>query len=351
MRRAAGKPVTGLDVEPGYVTAVETAGGGVAVQRAAAAPLAAGVVREGEVLDVDGLAAALSGLFERHKLSRRVRLGLANQGIVMRTIELPPLRDPKELASAVRFQAQDHIPMPLDQVVLEHQSLGIVETPEGPRARVVLVAARRDMVERLLEATRQAGLRPEGVDLSAFAMIRALHRREPGPEVGSTLYLSIGGVTNLAIATGTLCVFTRVVSVGTESMATELAERRALTLEHARAWLRHVGLSRPVGEVEGQPEIVSEARRVLLDGASRIVDEVRNTLDFHTTQAGVSAVGRVVATGPGLGTPGFDERLRHGVGLPVETGRVAEAHSGAFGDLDAERLAVAAGLTVTEVPA
>jgi type IV pilus assembly protein PilM len=343
--------VTGLDVEPGYVTAVETTGGGVAVQRAAAAPLAAGVVRDGEVLDVDALAATLSELFGRHKLSRRVRLGLANQGIVMRTIDLPPLREAKELDSAVRFQAQDHIPMPLDQVVLEHQSLGIVETAEGPRSRVVLVAARRDMVERLLEATRRAGLRPEGVDLSAFAMIRALHRRESEASGGSTLYLSVGGVTNLAIAAGTLCVFTRVVPTGTESMAGELAERRALTLEHARAWLRHVGVGRPVEEVEGQPEIVHEARRVLLDGAARIVDEVRNTLDFHAMQEGVSTVGRVVLTGPVLGIPGFDDRLRHGIGLPLEGGRVVEARSGAFGEVDGERLAVAAGLTVTEVPA
>ena len=76
----------------------------------------------------------------------------------------------------MRFQAQDQIPMPLDQAVLDFQPLGIVETAEGPRQRVVLVAARRDMVERVLAAVRAAGLRPEGIDLSAFAMIRALHR-------------------------------------------------------------------------------------------------------------------------------------------------------------------------------
>ena len=98
----------------------------------------------------------LRELFTEHKLGRRVRLGVANQRIVMRTLDLPPLKDGKEIASAVRFQAQEHIPMPLDQAVLEHQSLGVVETPEGPRTRVVLVAARRDMIERLLEATRSA---------------------------------------------------------------------------------------------------------------------------------------------------------------------------------------------------
>ncbi len=64
------------------------------------------------------------------------------------------------------------------------------------------------MVDKLLAAVRMAGLRPQGIDLSAFAMIRALHR--PGGD-GATLYMSVGGMTNLAIAEGTTCVFTRVV--------------------------------------------------------------------------------------------------------------------------------------------
>ena len=133
-------------------------------------------MRDGEVADVDGLATTLKELFAQHKLPKNVRVGLANQRIVMRTIDLPPMTDAKQLASVIRFQAQDHIPMPLDQAVLEHHSLGTVQTPDGERTRVVLVAARRDMVARLVEALRRAGLRPQGVDLSAFAMVRALHR-------------------------------------------------------------------------------------------------------------------------------------------------------------------------------
>ena len=80
----------------------------------------------------------------------------------MRTLELPPVTDRKELAAAVRFQAQDQVPMPLNNAVLDFHPLGIVDTPAGPRQRVVLVAAQRDMVERLLAAVRRAGLRPEG---------------------------------------------------------------------------------------------------------------------------------------------------------------------------------------------
>src|SRR5207247_7116216 len=110
----------------------------------------------------------LRELFAESGLGKRVRVGVANQRTVMRTIELPPMEDEKSLAQAVNFQAQDQVPMPLANAVLDFHSLGVIDTPNGPRERVVLVAAQRDMIESLLDAVREAGLQPEGVDLSAF---------------------------------------------------------------------------------------------------------------------------------------------------------------------------------------
>lgn len=347
--RTSGRTVVGLDIEPGYATAVEVRTGanapdGLAVERAAGVPLGPGVLRDGEVADVEALAEALRELFRAHRLGKRVRIGVANQRIVVRSVDLPPLEDAKEIAAAVQFHAQDHIPMPLEQAVLEHQSLGLVDTPDGQRTRVVLVAARRDMVERLHTAARQAGLRPAGIDLSAFAMIRALHRSGDG----ATLYVSVGGMTNLALAEGTTCVFTRAVAGGTEALAAELAERRGLTLEHARQWLVHVGLAAPLETVQGEAEIVTEARTVLAEGVRRIADEVRNSLDFYRAQAGALAAERAVLTGPAVAIAGFAEELGGAIGLTVEPGVVAEAHAGANGGIDGGRLAVAAGLAIDE---
>jgi type IV pilus assembly protein PilM len=348
MGNGAGKTLTGLDIEPGYIAAVESRAGGTAIDRAAVMRLAPGVVREGEVVDIETLAGNLRELFAEHKLSKRVRVGVANQRIVMRMVDLPPLQQPKEIASAVRFQAQEQIPMPLDQAVLEHHSLGMVETPDGPRTRVVLVAARRDMIDKLLAATRMAGLRPAGIDLSAFAMIRALHR--PGTD-DATLYISIGGMANLAVAVGSTCVFTRVVTHGTESMAGELAERRGLTLEHAHGWLKHVGLLLPIDEVDGDPEIVVEARNVLTDSVRRLADEIRNSLDFYTMQDGASPVQRAVLTGPAVAIPGFSDHLSQELDLPLEAGLASEGRPGGLSGIDPGQLAIAAGLTIDEVAA
>ncbi len=243
--RRSGENLVGLDIQPGFVAAVQArVNGSILAERAAALPLPADSVRDGEVLDEDALAETLRELFNGSGLSKRVRVGVANQRTVLRTLELPPVTDEKELAAAVNFQAQDQVPMPLNNAVMDFHPLGIVDTPAGPRQRVVLVAAQRDMIERLLKAVRQAGLSAEGVDLSAFALIRSLYRPDP-EQTGRVLYLNVDGLTNLAIAEGTVCRFTRVVGSGLEGMASELAERRSIALTEARALLASVDLSAP----------------------------------------------------------------------------------------------------------
>jgi type IV pilus assembly protein PilM len=341
------KNLVGLDIDPGGLTAVEVAvNGRITVKRAAVAPLEPGILRDGEIVDVEGLTEALRALWKEHKgLGKHVRIGVASQKIVVRVMEIPPIDDPKQLATAIQFQAQDQLPMPLESAVLDFQTLGIVDTEAGPRQRVLLVAVRREMAERILAAVRGAGLQAGGIDLSAFAMVRALYR--PVDDTEPVLYLAVSGITNLAVAQGGTCLFTRAVGGGMESLAIELAERQALTLEHASAWLTHVGVEQPLEDVSGDAEIVREARGVLLDGVRRIAADVRNTLDFHDAQGAATPVGRAVLTGSAAAVPGFAAVLSAQLGMTVETGVV----DGAPEVLEPGRLTIAAGLAVTEAPA
>jgi len=396
--RRGGVDVVGLDIQPGHVAAVQArVNGSIVVKHAAGAPLPADTVREGEVLDEGVLSETLCEVFKDGGLSRRVRLGVANQRTVLRTLELPPVTDRKELAAAVRFQAQDQVPMPLSNAVLDFHPLGIFETPEGPRQRVVLVAAQRDMVQRLLAAVRDAGLRPEGVDLSAFALIRSLYRPDP-EHAGRVLYLNVDGLTNMAIAEGTTCRFTRVVGGGIEAMASELAERRSIPLVEARTLIASVDLSAPPASVpeplvtvaDPDPEIEpvavvdpdaptvvdedspstaasdpayasaapfeatpstsdADVRTVLENGIREIAGEVRNSLEFHRSQEGGGEVSLVVLSGSALDLPGFADALQEQLGVQVERESV-HLDEQDLGGVSAHRLAIAAGLAVEEVP-
>jgi type IV pilus assembly protein PilM len=339
-RSSKNSTVVGLELDPGHVAAAEvTVNGSLTVTRGAHAPLTPGVIRDGEVADAPALAETLKALFAEHDLPRRVRLGVSNQRIVVRALDLPLLDDPKELAAAVKVEAPDHIPMPMDEAILDFQPLGKVITPTGQeRSRVVVVAVRREMIDRIVGAARQAGLQLEGIDLSAFAMVRAIGQTDDD----AVLYVNVAGLTNVAVANGSGCLFTRAAAGGLNTMVHTLCERGGLTTEHGREWLKHVGLARPVEEIDGDAAIVAATRHVLEEGAHDLADTLRNSLNFYRTQESSERVERGVLTGPVVEIPGFVERLSTELRLPLEPAAVEVAE----GQPSAPLLTVAAGLAV-----
>jgi type IV pilus assembly protein PilM len=322
--------LVGLEIEAGSLAAAEVrVNGATHLAATAIAPLTPGAFHDGEVADPEALTEALRALFAEHKLSRRVRLGIANQRVVVRTLRLPAIDDPKELEAAVRFEAQERIPMPIDQAILDHRVVGGVPASDDEPAQidVVVVAARRDMIEATLKPLRDAGLQPVGVDLAAFGLIRALAEPAYGadeavtaPATSTVLYCNIGDVTNLAIAKGRACLFTRVSPVGLEGVAESLSGSTGLSREHARTWLSHVGLAQPVEAIEGDPETVALARTAMESGASSLLDELRLSLDFYATQEAALPVERIVLCGPGSVVPGLSDRMELALGLPISIG-------------------------------
>lgn len=345
---AGAKPqaTVGLDIETATVAATEVRGSGpgAKVTRTAIAPLEPGVVSEGEVQDPAALSRALKALFSKNKLAKSVRLGIANQRVVVRTLRLPLIENDEELDTAVRFQAQDQIPMPLDQAVLDHQVLSRQTGMEGERQMDVLaVAARRDMVSTLLSAMREAGLDPVGIDVSAFGMIRALDGGEGAPEL-TTLHCHLGDVTNIAVSRGDLCLFTRIAPFGVESIAAHLSERERLTLNESREWILDAGLEEQLDSFEPDRELAGSVREILEGGADKLIDEVRLSLDFYSAQEGAPPIERVVLCGPGSIIEGLPERIEAGLGLAIEV-ETPPALSGLDKE-DAARLTVSYGLAL-----
>jgi type IV pilus assembly protein PilM len=298
----AGRSSVGLDVDGGYVAAVQASNGQIA--RAVSTDLPAGVMTDGEVGDRDALSAALSDFFKQNDLPRNVRLGVANQQIVVRQIELPRIDDRAEREAAVRFQAADAIAMPLDEAVLDHQVTGYTTVDGVERMQVIVVAARRAMVSELTEAARVAGLKPEGIDLDAFALIRALGSGTQSDDT-ARVHCHLAGVTNLAIAVGSSCLFTRALSA---------------------AWSSQ--------DVEGT--------------AATLADEIRLSIDYYMSQPEAREIAEVVLSGPGSRNEPLVKALEERMGRPT---RVAEAPGGLDGagvpdGDDPNRYTVAAGLAM-----
>jgi type IV pilus assembly protein PilM len=342
--------IVGLDIETGSIAATEVQGNGSgAVARTAISPLNPGVFNEGEVQDSDALSEALRAHFSKHHLGKSVRLGIANQRVVVRTLQLPLIEDEAELETAIRFRAQDQIPMPLEQAVLDHHVVSKGTGDEGERKmEVVAVAARRDMVASLLEAMRTAGLKPIGIDLSAFGMIRALDG-QPVPEGEqplTTLYCYLGDITNLAVARGPECLFTRVAPFGIESIATRVAERESVPLEEAREQLLDVGLEDAIEEFGDGSGPAGSVRGTLEEGVSKLIDELRVSLDYYGAQEGVPPIEQVIVCGPGSTIPGLPEKIQASLGLGIEARTPSALEH--LNEEEAARLTVSYGLALGE---
>jgi type IV pilus assembly protein PilM len=325
-----GKQVVGLKIGASSLAAacVEMNGEASLVQ-IARAPMARGIVAEGEVRDVPALVEALKAFFKEHKLPRRnVRVGIATNRVGVRTIELSGIADRQQLANAVRFRAQEVLPIPVEEAVLDFHVLDERIDEEGiARTRVVVVVAYRDLVEAFAAACRQAGLRLLGVDLEAFALVRAL-AQPPEPtasaqpsERSALVAVGIGAERSiLAVSDGSTCEFTRVLPWGGTSLTVGLAGALGIDAEDAELLKRRVSLD--VEELpEGlSPEEAGRARDALRTGLQGFARELVSSLQFYQGQPDSLGIREIVIAGGAAQLKGLAPTLQQLVGVAVRIG-------------------------------
>lgn len=357
---AAHNKIVGLKIGATHLAAAQIVNkGGPKVVRVARTPLERGVVVGGELREPEELAAALKAFFRKNRLPRNcVRLGISNNRIGVRTFEISGIDDPKQLSNAIRFRAQETLPIPLDEAVLDYRILEDRVGADGVRTRrVLLVVAHRELVERYLAACRRAGLKLIGIDLEAFALLRALG--DPAGGVVSTedaalVCVSIGhDRSTLAVSNGEICEFNRVLSWGGASL--DLALARALDLTPSEAEpLRHALPLGEEGEVGALDAAHAEtARKAMVAELQNFARELVASLRFYQEQPGSLGIGEIVLTGGGAACCGLAEELQRLIGVTVRIGdplgrvkvprKVRKTTSGSVGSL-----AVAVGLGIED---
>jgi type IV pilus assembly protein PilM len=278
-----------------------------------------GAMRDGEVVDVAAVSAAIQRLWRELSLRKGdVRVGVASPRVLVRTIDLPAMSE-ADTAGALRFQAQELIPIPMEEAVLDFQVLEELPpgepaadgTPAAPMVRVLLAAAHRDVVAGLVAAVRGAGLSVGAVDLVPLALIRAIGRRVSDNGPGAEAIVSIGaGVTVIVAHEAGLPRFVRILGLGGRSMTDAISRDLDIPFEQAEALKRQ--------STQVPADVAGRARAAMARPLADLVEQIRGSLDYYRAQPGAPRLLRVTLTGGASLTPGLAEQLRDLVGLPVE---------------------------------
>jgi type IV pilus assembly protein PilM len=387
----------GVDVGSTAVRVAEVAAGEIPViVRAAQVPLPPGVVEAGEVRQPEVVAEALRELWSKAGVkSKQVHLGVGNQRVVVRELALPWLPE-KELRDTLGFQVQEFIPMASDEAVLDFDPLGEMDQGGRRMVRILLVAAHKPMVNALVEAALAAKLDPQGIDLTPFAVTRAVGAGDDGLDLdssGDEAIVDIGAqVTSICVHDRGVTRFVRMLPSGGRDITLALASALGVDDEMAERLKRGerfggiadavpaVGSpsggapavqlpppadappvdtpptdTLPVEAPRGVPGVLAdpaEVRDLALARAGSFVDEVRSSLEFYTAQMSNAQIGRVLVVGGGSRLDGLLELLQERLPVPVDRGRLferakSEIELSAEASAEAEAvLAVAVGLAI-----
>jgi type IV pilus assembly protein PilM len=305
----------GLDIGSFAVRAAEVSheGGRPTLHRFAQVTLPPGAVSDGEVVDAQVVSAALRRLWvDGGFSSRRVVMGVSSQRVIVRQADVTAMSE-AELRSALNFEAQELIPIPVDQAVLDFQVIDPLlpnsEPNNPPNMRILLAAAQREMVNKALAAVRSADLDVVAVDPVSLAMLRGVPAGPPG---FAEAIVSIGGdLTTIAIRDGNSARFVRVLNIGGSDLTDALSRELAVTTQSAEDMKRRAANGASVA-------VAAQAQSALSLRIGALVDEIRGSLDFFLAQTDSERVSRVILTGGAVQTEGLVSRLEQALLTSVE---------------------------------
>ena len=374
--RFGGSPAIGLDVDRGALKAVQVSksGGSYILRHVGYHRLQPGVISEGEVADSDLLAAEIKEFWSSHSFKgKSVILGVASQRVVVRLLDFPHMEE-EDLKSAITFEAQDHIPMSLDEAVLDYVVLG-PQSEGSDLDRILIVAAHKDMVGGYISAVRAGGLRPAGIDVKALSLTRST-LPDTFFDEGSTLLVDVGTeLTNLVITQGGNPALTRFIPLGMDRFVEAVAGAADLPEEEAekQALNPRAGLGyESEGSEDADDESPEEddldpalagvlgaqlvgAAHGLEEAVQTLAEDVQRSIEYHHSQPESREVSQVFVSGEGALVPGFDGYLGELLGIPTHRGHPVEKLAANRSNVSDEQLgamepvlAVALGLAMED---
>ncbi len=263
--------------------------------------------------DITSTVEAIKKLLSEKKIATNsVAASLPENKVFTRTITMSILTD-KELASAIRWQAEQYIPLPITEVSLRYSVVDRYQTPQGDKMDVLLVAAPLTVVSKYMETLKKIGLNPIALETEPIAISRVID----SPETSSAILLDIGASdSTISVLKKNKVFFTRTISTSGDAFTRAIASEFNIQQEQAREYKSAYGMLE--GQAEGK--VVAALRPVI----GVIIEEIDRTIALHQNKVANDPLKRLILVGGSALMPGMAAYMASNLNLDVE---IADAWS------------------------
>ena len=256
---------------------------------------------------------ALEDLVEKLGIPKsKVRYAISGQSVFTRFVKLPPLQD-DNIEQLVTFEAQQHVPFPINEVVWDYEMI-----EGGDEKEVVIVAIKGDALDEINETVTGAGLSTVEVDVAPMALYNSFRAAYGTPEE-ATLIIDVGAKTSNLLYVEGKRFFTRSVAIGGASVSSAISKEYNISFpdaEHQKITNGLVALGG--GHTETMDESLAALAMVIRNALTRLPAEIARTTNYYRSQHGGSAPKKVLLAGGGANLPYTLEFFTEKLGIPVE---------------------------------
>lgn len=304
----------GLDIGSSSVKMVELQATrqGYRLHRFGYAPLPAEAIVQGAFMNTSAISTAIRDVFDGSRVqARNVATSVSGHSVIVKKLTLPA-QSSEELEATIHWEAEQHIPFDINEVNVDHQI--VQHAAVDGQMDVVLVAAKKDLIDGYVGVIGDAGLTLSVLDVDSFAIGNMYEHNYAPSDDSAVALINIGAsVVNINVMNGTLPVFTRDLTTGGNSYTEAIQKNLNLSFDEAeriKLGDEHGDQSREIvpREVEDSMRSISET----------LLGEILRSLDFYRATTSNRPIQKALLCGGGSRVPGLDRMLEEQTGFPVE---------------------------------
>lgn len=306
------KQCIGLDIGSSSVKAVQLRrkGSGWALQAFGMQPLVPQTIVDGTIMDQSAVADSIRQLWQRLRLKQKdVAIAIAGHSVIIKKIAVPQMT-PEALAMNIRAEAEHHIPFGRDDVEIDYHVTN-PSTASG-QTEMLLVAAKKEVVNDYVQVVRDAGLIPQVVDVAAFASQNGFEVNYPLDPRETVVLINIGAaISNINIVRSGVSLFTRDVTIGGNAYTEEIQKQLGIAADEAEAY--------KVGGNQVEDGVVPQEVIRVMEGVSEVMaGEFQRSLDFFLATTADANVTRIVLAGGSSKIASLHRAIERRSRLPLE---------------------------------